>query len=241
MKKDCQADPVFSKYYNGWDGMHSGWDEMVRSLYNNRMWDVDLYIGLLMEKEMDDAELGPTTSCIIARQFIHWKKSDKWHYENDNFFMSQAKFNTLKDLNLAKIICLTMDKMETVPDMPFIADNVMFGGKKRSFVKCSNLIKKLDLSAWSPNAPATDRPTTTIEQETTQEATTEESTTQTDPPTDPPTQPPTTRPTQPPPQTDEPICDFNPDTRELDCSNRHFDDDSIEKMLTRLRITHAVR
>ena len=72
--------------------MLPSWNELVRSQYNNRQWEVrllinlfffqfflylifyrklfkvDLYVGLLMEEPVSGGELGPTSLCIIAHQ-----------------------------------------------------------------------------------------------------------------------------------------------------------------------------
>ena len=87
------------------------------------------------------------------QKFIHWKENDKWFFENENFFQDQAKLDTLKTWDLAKIICMTMENMNTVPTMPFIGDNVEFQGKTRSFVSCDPL-RNMDLSAWSRSGPS---------------------------------------------------------------------------------------
>ena len=86
-------------------------------------------------------------------KFIHWKQNDKWFYENENFFQDQAKLDTLKTMDLAKIIAMTMDQMETVPDMPFIGDNTEFQGRTRQFVPVAPL-QDMDLSAWSRSGPS---------------------------------------------------------------------------------------
>lgn len=53
---------------------------------------------------------------------------------------------------------------------------------------------------------------------------------------------PTPKPTSGPNNSgDAPICDFDLETRTLDCSRRNFGDDDLEKMLNRLVMTHAVR
>merc|ERR1712156_76400 len=57
------------------------------------------------------------------------------------------------------------------------------------------------------------------------------------PPTVPVTEPQTPRPTVD--NSDEPICDFDADNRRIDCDGIGFDNDSLEKMHFRLRLTHA--
>ena len=53
---------------------------------------------------------------------------------------------------------------------------------------------------------------------------------------------PTPKPTSGPNNSgDAPICDFDLESRTLDCSRRNFGDDDLEKMLNRLVMTHAVR
>merc|ERR1712136_313365 len=64
---------------------------------------------------------------------------------------SQTRY--FENLDLAKIICMTMENMNTVPTMPFIGDNVQFQGKTRSFVSCDPL-RNMDLSAWSRSGPS---------------------------------------------------------------------------------------
>ncbi len=48
--------------------LQNGWNN-VRNMYNND-GDVDLYVGLLMEQPMQNAEVGPTAGCIIVDQFL---------------------------------------------------------------------------------------------------------------------------------------------------------------------------
>merc|ERR1719450_381499 len=237
MRKWCQAN--YPRLYEDWEGMDSHWNQLVGQFYRSKDWEVDLYIGLLSELEAKGSELGPTNTCIIMHQFKQLKLGDKFWYENENFFMSQEKLDTVKDLNLAKIICLTMDGMDRVPDMPYIGDGIEFGGKVRKMVKCENLIKDLDLSAgWGVESTTTDAPTAapTTEQ-TTEPSVAPTTAAPTEPPTSPVTEPQTPRPTVD--NTDEPICDFDADNRRISCGGIGFDNDSLEKMHFRLRLTHA--
>ena len=53
--------------------------------------DVDLYVGMLMEYDMDNADsdedekfVGPSIACIIGDQFLRLKIGDRFFYENEN-------------------------------------------------------------------------------------------------------------------------------------------------------------
>merc|ERR1712130_75284 len=156
LKDFCENHDTYSVYYNGWAGMQSGYDDLINDFYKGVEDDVDLYVGLLMEEALSDGEVGPTTACIVAHQYINWKETDKWFYERTSFFETQDKLDTLKDLDLSKIICLTMENMDTVPTMPFIGDGVTFQGSQREFLSCSSHAPKLEMRAWKRSGDVTD-------------------------------------------------------------------------------------
>ena len=163
--------------------------------------------------------------------------SDRWFYENREFWNNDAKFEQVKKLDLATIMCLAFGDTDKVPDMPFIADGFPLDGRTRRMVTCDGLRSRLDMSEFY-GEPETTTELQTTEPPTTEPATTEPATTEaakTEPATDEPTEAPTERPKE------EPICDFDPEERIVDCSNRRFDSVSLELLATRLRITHAVR
>lgn len=43
--------------------------------------DVDLFVGLLLEKRSDGAIVGPTTRCLIADGFYRYKAGDRFFYD----------------------------------------------------------------------------------------------------------------------------------------------------------------
>jgi hypothetical protein len=133
-------------------------------------------------------------------------------------------------------MCLAFGDTDTVPDMPFIADGFPLDGRTRRMVSCDGLRRRLDMSEIY-GEPETTTELQTTEPQTTEPTTTEPTTTEpaTDEPTEAPTETPTARPKE------EPICDFDPEERVVDCSNRRFDSVSLELMAARLRHTHAVR
>ena len=62
----CRFELFFDSHFT--HVLQNGWNN-VRNMYNND-GDVDLYVGLLMEQPMQNAEVGPTAGCIIVDQFL---------------------------------------------------------------------------------------------------------------------------------------------------------------------------
>lgn len=45
------------------------------------MNDIDLLVGMMLEKLSDDALVGPTARCIIADGFYRFKAGDRYFYD----------------------------------------------------------------------------------------------------------------------------------------------------------------
>lgn len=52
--------------------------------FNSDVRDVDLYVGILAEKHLEGAILGPVGTCIIADQFVRSKIGDRFWYETND-------------------------------------------------------------------------------------------------------------------------------------------------------------
>jgi len=52
-----------------------------------KTWDdIDLLVGALLEKHVDDAMVGPTMRCIIKEQFVRTKTADRFFYDLPGVF-----------------------------------------------------------------------------------------------------------------------------------------------------------
>ncbi|GMS81003.1 hypothetical protein PENTCL1PPCAC_3178, partial [Pristionchus entomophagus] len=98
--------------------------------------DVDLYVGLLMERVVDPtALLGPTGTHLIADQFSAFKKGDRFFYENSATGttiggLKQVEYDAITNYSLAQLICENTYGMEQVQ-----ADIFQFNNRK---VQCSS-------------------------------------------------------------------------------------------------------
>ena len=66
------------------------------NFYRNQVNDVDLYIGGLSEEPVSGGLLGPTFTCILARQFRDIKNGDRLWHENGG---TNRVFDGGKNLN----------------------------------------------------------------------------------------------------------------------------------------------
>ncbi|CAG5102891.1 Oidioi.mRNA.OKI2018_I69.chr1.g514.t1.cds [Oikopleura dioica] len=107
----CMNHEDYGIMYNGLPSMQNGWNN-IRNMYNND-GDIDLYVGLLMEQPMQNAQVGPTAGCIIVDQFLALRDGDKFHHENGDVF-SSAQLSTLKGWTLSKALCNAMEGMGNI-------------------------------------------------------------------------------------------------------------------------------
>ncbi|KAF8372963.1 hypothetical protein PRIPAC_79392 [Pristionchus pacificus] len=90
--------------------------ELLRQTYDS-VDDIDLYVGLLLERPTDPtALLGPTGSHLIADQLSAFKRGDRFFYENTATpgALSQAEYNAIRTFSLAQLICENTEGMELV-------------------------------------------------------------------------------------------------------------------------------
>lgn len=117
-----------------------------RDLYD-AVEDIDLFSAGLAEKPVAGGLVGPTFACIIAQQFGHLRKGDRFWYENpfpDSGF-SPAQLQEIRRVTLAQVLCRTMDDIDSVqPFVMLIPDNL----RNRRLACDDPLFNQLDLGAW---------------------------------------------------------------------------------------------
>lgn len=88
--------------------------------------DIDLWVGGLLEKAVDDGIVGSTFSEIIADQFSRFKLGDRYYYEYNKSINPGAftidQLHEIRKVTMARIICDNADHLTLaeVPPMAFV-------------------------------------------------------------------------------------------------------------------------
>uniref|UniRef100_A0A914ULA6 Peroxidase n=1 Tax=Plectus sambesii TaxID=2011161 RepID=A0A914ULA6_9BILA len=104
--------------------------------------DIDLYVGIVSERALPGAAVGPTAARIIADQFSRLKKGDRYWYERRSALLfTIEQLNEIRKVSLAKVIC-THANIDIQRDV-FLNPTVAGNGPR----KCSSL-PEMDLTLW---------------------------------------------------------------------------------------------
>ncbi|XP_029341375.1 peroxidase-like [Acyrthosiphon pisum] len=87
--------------------MVEGSADKLLKLY--KTWnDIDLLVGALLEKHVDDAMVGPTMRCIIKEQFVRTRIADRFFYDVPGVF-SDYQLENIRKVTLARVLCDNAD------------------------------------------------------------------------------------------------------------------------------------
>ncbi|KAF0293164.1 Peroxidasin-like protein [Amphibalanus amphitrite] len=80
--------------------------EELRTAYADPS-DVDLYIGGMMERHAEGADLGPTFQCLVGDMFYRLRVGDRFFYDNADQAgtFDDAQLNELRKASMARILC----------------------------------------------------------------------------------------------------------------------------------------
>lgn len=59
------------------------YDYVLNIFFYRKISDIDLFTGGISEVPSKGAIVGPTFGCLMARQFYHLRRGDRYWYEND--------------------------------------------------------------------------------------------------------------------------------------------------------------
>ncbi|XP_025410681.1 peroxidase-like [Sipha flava] len=138
--------PLAKKFEDLIDLIHIKDINKLKELYHS-VNDIDLIVGLLLEKISDGAIVGPTTRCLISDGFYRYKAGDRFFYDVQgqpgSFTPEQLK--VIKKITLGHVIC-AISNVDHVQEAIFKSiDHKLFSTIK---LKCDNEFT-LDFEEWT--------------------------------------------------------------------------------------------
>jgi peroxidase len=141
--------PAVSSWDQMMNVMKRGAGQALQSLYSSPD-DVDLYVGGISEKAVNDGLVGPTFACIIGEQFKRLRNGDRFWYENggQSHSFSPQQLSELKKTSLSAILCDVGTDTTAIQPFSLTAPNNDWNQR----VDCRSLSRP-DFTAWA-NEPA---------------------------------------------------------------------------------------
>ncbi|XP_025410649.1 peroxidase-like [Sipha flava] len=108
----------------------------LKELYHS-VDDIDLIVGLLLEKISDGAIVGPTTQCLIADGFYRYKAGDRFFYDvqGQPGSFTPEQFKIIKKITLGHVICAISNVNHVQKDIFKLVDHNLFSTSK---LKCDD-------------------------------------------------------------------------------------------------------
>ena len=84
--------------------------------------DIDLFAGLLSERNLPGSELGLTTTCLFLKQFNRTRRGDRFWYERDDTLtgFTMEQLTEIRKASLARVICDNSDDVTTIQPKVFM-------------------------------------------------------------------------------------------------------------------------
>lgn len=130
------------KSVTGWNDLRdhfSAENLLLLSKIYESVFDLDLVVGVMLEKKDQTDYLGAVGICLMGEQFFRTKHGDRLFYA---FAHSPTQINEIKSVTMAKIFCLTTN-LTAVPQGAFAVEN-----DGNPSVLCKD-IDTFDYSLWN--------------------------------------------------------------------------------------------
>lgn len=107
--------------------------------------DIDLWSAGISERKLPHSAVGPTMACIIARQFLNFKRGDRFWYENGGqpSSFTGAQLKEIKKATLAKILCTNSDDIQKIQPWAMRLPHPIYNAR----VPCESL-PTMNLKHW---------------------------------------------------------------------------------------------
>ncbi|XP_033217357.1 peroxidase-like isoform X2 [Belonocnema kinseyi] len=144
--------PVAKNFADFLDYIPSEMLKKLRSLYNSPD-DVDLVIGGMAERSVDDGILGPTFNCLISEQFSRTRRTDRFFYASAKMVypFTPDQLANIQNVTLARVFCDNGDKISQMQRNVFLKPEL---GNELNSCNDFEAIPSVDLFAWAEKAKA---------------------------------------------------------------------------------------
>lgn len=102
---------------------------------------IDLFVGGILEDQVDGGKIGPTFRCILIEQFDRLRHGDRHWYENPSTFRPE-QLSQIKLASLGRVLCDNGDNITRITHNVFLLPGVQGGYKD-----CME-IPKINLDVW---------------------------------------------------------------------------------------------
>lgn len=102
---------------------------------------IDIFVGGILEDQIDGARIGPLFRCILIEQFSRLRSGDRHWYENPSAFTPE-QLSQIKVSSLGRVLCDNGDNIAKIPENVFHLASTQGGYKD-----CIE-IPKMNLSPW---------------------------------------------------------------------------------------------
>lgn len=107
--------------------------------------DIDLFPGLMSEKPLKGALVGPMLACIIAEQFQRLKRCDRFYYENNNpsTRFTPGQLAEIRKTTFSKLLCDNSQYANRIQPNAFLMPDELTNAPMR----CSEM-PEIDMNEW---------------------------------------------------------------------------------------------
>ncbi|KAM3958623.1 salivary peroxidase/catechol oxidase-like [Aphomia sociella] len=136
--------PVARKFKDFEDTINPDKVEQLRRIYEE-IDDVEVMAAIYSERILKDAWVGPTLFCIIVRNLVEWRKSDRHFFEHGDIptALTLPQLNQVRKTSIARVLCDSGDRVDHIQPYAFYQ-----AGKGNEITSCKN-IPGIDLTEWS--------------------------------------------------------------------------------------------
>ncbi|KRT83256.1 peroxidase [Oryctes borbonicus] len=104
--------------------------DILKELYSAPE-DIDLLAGGLLEKPNPGAAIGPTFSCLLEKQFVLLRQSDRFWYENDlpPSSLTSEQLTEIRKVTLAGLLCANTDDLDKIQPKAFVQEDIYLNAR----------------------------------------------------------------------------------------------------------------